>query len=406
MRILRLVICAIWGLSIAAHGDMDSLEMEMLKDDVWKLKQKERIDRINSHIVTPESALAARQYMEEQRQIQEERQHQREQEKLDQQWRDKAYEEEKYRRNLALGRDPTVIEQTRLFLREYSKRKDENPKLDATLSNPVKWRLSVAAIIFLDSTFERASDDDPKVIEARKLLHEFWRRSNDDINWIGTLSNPMLDKVNSALDIVQHGGNQLVQENPAPFVSTASQQQQSFPDDTPEVARARLLLDEFKKRSLAQPGWARTLSNASLDRVEEAYNLVNGIKQEQQPPAPSRPAGRIVPDVALSPKEQAIINKMEKIVIPEIEFRQANIHDVIDFFVKASIAEDKSTTDPNAKGVNIILNLGGPQDGSIYNPPEITFTARYISLLQAVKIVTQVAGLKYHVEDNAFVITK
>ncbi len=121
----------------------------------------------------------------------------------------------------------------------------------------------------------------------------------------------------------------------------------------------------------------------------------------------------------------ALIEKMEKIIIPQIEFRQANINDVVDFLVKASIAEDTTTDDPAKKGVNIILNLGpgtsGPTPAPAFDPfggaggaapvaavavgvPEITFSARFISLYSALKIITSVANLKFRIENQIVMI--
>ena len=123
----------------------------------------------------------------------------------------------------------------------------------------------------------------------------------------------------------------------------------------------------------------------------------------------------------------ALIEKMEKIIIPQIEFRQANINDVVDFLVKASIAEDTTTDDPAKKGVNIILNLGpgtaGPAAAPAMVPtdlfgvgggapaapmalgvPEITFSARFISLYSALKIITSVANLKFRIENQIVMI--
>ncbi len=128
---------------------------------------------------------------------------------------------------------------------------------------------------------------------------------------------------------------------------------------------------------------------------------------------------RVEPDVG-------ILEKMERIVIPQIEFRQANIHDVVDFLVRASIDEDPEP-DPDQRGVNIILNLGRdarrPQPQiDVRDDPfadltaprpraalpgddiTVTFTARFITLRQALDIITQVAGLKYHIEGNVVMI--
>ena len=129
-----------------------------------------------------------------------------------------------------------------------------------------------------------------------------------------------------------------------------------------------------------------------------------------------------------APTGNNILGKMEKIIIDEIEFRQANIHDVVQFLNKASVEGDKQESDPTKKGVNIILNLNpsgtgapaapaapagsgdlfGPADGGAGKPGgqqyEITFQARYISLLSALKIITSVAGLRYRVDGNIVMI--
>lgn len=128
-------------------------------------------------------------------------------------------------------------------------------------------------------------------------------------------------------------------------------------------------------------------------------------------------------------------DKMQKIIIPSVEFRQANINDVVTFLVEASIAAD-----PEKEGVNIILNLGGdsaaaaPVDVSaaptedawggfddtgfdmgapaMASSPSaggvspITLNLRRISMLDAIKYITEVAGLKYRIEDAAVIITR
>jgi len=122
-----------------------------------------------------------------------------------------------------------------------------------------------------------------------------------------------------------------------------------------------------------------------------------------------------------------IIDKMNLIVIPEIDFRQANIHDVVDFLQEASVDYDPAEDPKDRKGVNIILHLGttaadmgapaaapasddffksldaaGPAGGS--DVPLITFRARDISLHEAMKIVTEVANLKYRIDGKVVLI--
>ena len=96
--------------------------------------------------------------------------------------------------------------------------------------------------------------------------------------------------------------------------------------------------------------------------------------------------------------------KMENIKIPVIDFRQANIHDVIDFLQTASVEFDLPDVPKDERGVNIILSLGqsvapaaaapaasddpfsnmledGDGEAGASGVPLITFTARHISLM-------------------------
>ena len=121
-----------------------------------------------------------------------------------------------------------------------------------------------------------------------------------------------------------------------------------------------------------------------------------------------------------------ILDKMKRIIIPELDFRQANIHDVIDFLQEASVDFDSvELPEGENPGVNIILNLrSGRQAGAAAAPADpfaavlatddlgggggdtqhITFSARYISLLEALDIVTEVADLKYRIEGSVVMV--
>ncbi len=174
-----------------------------------------------------------------------------------------------------------------------------------------------------------------------------------------------------------------------------------------------------------------------IQKVRETWNTPIQSEIQLPPSVVNRSA------VETQTSAQKLQEKMEKIIIPSIEFRQANIADVINFLVEASIAGDK-----DGGGVNIILNLnvpgggGGspapmpmpmpdvpPQDdpfgfggggGDFGAPaqdfaapapaetssiPTITLNLRRISLLDAIKYITEVARLKFRLEENAVMIT-
>ncbi|MDI6773789.1 MAG: hypothetical protein QME60_00090 [Verrucomicrobiota bacterium] len=133
------------------------------------------------------------------------------------------------------------------------------------------------------------------------------------------------------------------------------------------------------------------------------------------------------------PRRKAIMDKMEKIEIPDIDFRQANIQDVIQFLQSSSVEHDPLSSESKEKrGVNMILNLGlvGAAGGGLTAPvwaaqqdpfaaeavpeaamaaggvevPLLTFSARYITVLEALKIVTSIANLKWRIEGSVVMI--
>lgn len=116
-------------------------------------------------------------------------------------------------------------------------------------------------------------------------------------------------------------------------------------------------------------------------------------------------------------REARVRRKLRSITIPEVKFRQANVRDVIQFLVDAS-----REYDPDEEGVNIILNLNRRHaatttaaNDDLFGAAEleaqprelnetITFSARHISLMEALDIVCQVGGLKYRVDGNIVMV--
>lgn len=126
-------------------------------------------------------------------------------------------------------------------------------------------------------------------------------------------------------------------------------------------------------------------------------------------------------------RQRKLEARMGSIVIPSLDFRQANIVDVINFLREASVASD-----PEGSGVNILLKL--PEGASAVATPAadagsdpwatpaadagaegasfstgtsiapITLNLRNVTLMAAIKYVTEVAGLKFRVEEAAVII--
>ena len=120
--------------------------------------------------------------------------------------------------------------------------------------------------------------------------------------------------------------------------------------------------------------------------------------------------------------DMRILEKMRNIVIPEIDFRQANITDVVTFLSEASREHDRQDIPAEERGVNIVLNLGGasapatptatdPWAAAIAEPvassggvPPLTINARFLTLLGALEMIMDLADLKYRVRDNVVLI--
>ena len=175
---------------------------------------------------------------------------------------------------------------------------------------------------------------------------------------------------------------------------------------------------------------------ASYEREARVQGMMTDVRRSWSPPirADIEVPENIGKDggVDSKPASDRLNEKMQKIIIPAVEFRQANINDVVNFLVEASIAAD-----PAGEGVNIILNLGTSGGGAVAAPApvmapatddwgfgaddfgapastgmsytpgvrDITLNLRRISMLDAIKYITEVAGLKYRIEDSAVMIT-
>lgn len=93
-------------------------------------------------------------------------------------------------------------------------------------------------------------------------------------------------------------------------------------------------------------------------------------------------------------------DRLNRTIIPEITFRDAEVKDVIDFLRQAS--EDFSPYgDPRFKGVNIVFNV--PEDSQLATRG-ITFRARDISLAEALSVVMKTARLQSKVDGNLLII--
>ncbi len=185
------------------------------------------------------------------------------------------------------------------------------------------------------------------------------------------------------------------------------------PDHREAMRYLKVLGDrEYGNKSVERDSTVRKMTADVRDTWNSKYKVIKGRPQV----APTNTTQTV----------SLIEDKMKKIILDEVEFRQANMHDVVDFLNKRSRDCDKAEPDETKKGVNIIFNPnpGGPaaavtapkaaddpfgatdaaKGGAVAGVPEVTFSARYITLYNALKIITSVSGLKWRVDGDVVMI--
>ena len=129
--------------------------------------------------------------------------------------------------------------------------------------------------------------------------------------------------------------------------------------------------------------------------------------------------GKPINIAGMTPEEETQ-EKMKKIVIPEINFKNASISDVIEFFVDASREFDDPNIAPEQRGVNLILKIqataaaeaeideddpfAAPAASSDNGVPPVTFSARFMSLWEGLQYACELSKLKFRIRGNTVMI--
>lgn len=126
-----------------------------------------------------------------------------------------------------------------------------------------------------------------------------------------------------------------------------------------------------------------------LNMVNEAWEHKPAIKGFQ---VESTTSGAKAPTVYLS-------QKMQKIVFPQVQFSGASIEEAVEFLRVKSRDLDVFETDPARKGVNIILKAGTDAPTA-----SISLDLKDVPMQEALRYVTELAGMKFKVEPFAVLI--
>jgi beta-lactamase regulating signal transducer with metallopeptidase domain len=101
------------------------------------------------------------------------------------------------------------------------------------------------------------------------------------------------------------------------------------------------------------------------------------------------------------PTTEAIKTKLEKIIIPHMQFQSATVAECIEYLRTQSSTLDTTTSDPTARGVNILYRPGNPPSNAA-----ISLDLKEIPLGEALRYVVELANLKMSIQPNAVVIAQ
>jgi len=111
-------------------------------------------------------------------------------------------------------------------------------------------------------------------------------------------------------------------------------------------------------------------------------------------PATGKPVGAKPADEA-SPLQA----KLARIILPSVVFADVPVSEAVEYLRRKSQDLDTTTTDPNQKGVNIIVKAGGKTAEA-----RITLDLKNIPLGEALRYVAQLSGLQLVVEPHAVLL--
>jgi len=149
-----------------------------------------------------------------------------------------------------------------------------------------------------------------------------------------------------------------------------------------------------------------------MDYYDAAYDhtrakKVAEVKAGWESPVPVVGLGAADPlpfgDVAMG-GSISIENKLNRIIIPSMEFSSARLADVLEFLAQKSQELDTVATDPLDRGVSIVIDPSG--DPGAVPPAERTLSVRLtnIPLGEAIRYVTQQAGMRYRIDAVAVTV--
>ena len=108
----------------------------------------------------------------------------------------------------------------------------------------------------------------------------------------------------------------------------------------------------------------------------------------------------LAPLAAYGQTDAVIEQKMRSIIIPSIEFRQANAIDILNFLVEATTAIDPDKISIGLVDTNTPYYTYEVEDGVPLELHPLTLEYRRVSMYDAIDQITRECGLTYRIENG------
>ncbi|MES2597253.1 MAG: M56 family metallopeptidase [Verrucomicrobiota bacterium] len=103
--------------------------------------------------------------------------------------------------------------------------------------------------------------------------------------------------------------------------------------------------------------------------------------------------------LAWNAEEGPVVKKLQSIIIPRVQFRDATLEEALEFFRAKARTLDTAETDTSKRGVNIVLKTKEASQ------TKISLDLTNVPLEEALKYTTELANVDYWIEGSAVAIT-
>lgn len=168
-------------------------------------------------------------------------------------------------------------------------------------------------------------------------------------------------------------------------------------DPTNKAARRGMEVVAQQRADYARAAYDEARA-AMLSEVDGAWEL--RVRPMTAMPDDLEPGG------ATGTGRMLLSNKLERIILPVVDFDGVNIREALDFLRQQSVERDTFELDPANRGINFVLEIGGPESESARGilATEINLQLKNVPLSQVLKYINEITRTVYSPQDWAVAI--